>query len=126
MQPGIVFNVQQQSTTAGDIRGELELARQRAQKVSKRKRDSTENYKVQFDVTIESLDVEKEKELKQKQRQVRNRLSAQQARERRKKYLQDLQQQIEADEQLLRDLQGQIERLEKDNDTLRKLILNRC
>ena len=66
--------------------------------------------------------IEDEKERKRLKRLLRNRVSAQQARERKKAYLGTLEQQMKAVETKLADAEDRIKVLERENQTLRQVL----
>eukprot|EP00892_Ulva_mutabilis_P010573 jgi/Ulvmu1/7889/UM004_0120.1 len=63
-----------------------------------------------------------EKEIKRLKRLLRNRVSAQQARERKKQYINDLEQQLQDKESALVDVKSKLQDVTSDNMTLRRLI----
>ncbi|CAL8469560.1 g9101 [Coccomyxa elongata] len=129
---------------------ELELARRRAEKAAEGKRANAAAARARRRATRPRLDertgdaeaegdashgeeddleaklaaTKDEKEAKRLRRLLRNRVSAQQARERKKSYVSNLEAQAKQSEQLIAKLQQEVKTLERENVMLRQVIRN--
>ncbi|CAK0784426.1 hypothetical protein CVIRNUC_007630 [Coccomyxa viridis] len=131
-------------------RQELELARRRAEKAAEGKRANAAQARAkrrasrprpedrpgeqgeggegsngeEDDLEAKLANTKDEKEAKRLRRLLRNRVSAQQARERKKSYVSNLEQQAKAHEQSVVKLEQKVKTLERENNMLRQIIKN--
>lgn len=123
-------------------RKELELAKQRAERAaaSRSVSRSLSSPSADWDTDVELLklspdaqyafvnesleNLENESEAKKLKRLLRNRLSAQQARERKKKYVGQLEHRIQQQLSMIRALEVELQSVKQQNTVLRRLIIN--
>ncbi|CAL5229736.1 g13116 [Coccomyxa viridis] len=131
-------------------RQELELARRRAEKAAEGKRANAAQARAkrrasrprledrqseqgeggegsngeEDDLEAKLANTKDEKEAKRLRRLLRNRVSAQQARERKKSYVSNLEQAAKGNEQQIAKLTQQVKTLERENGMLRQIIKN--
>lgn len=126
---------------------ELEMARKRAEKAAEGKRANAEAAKQRFkrkkgeraeaarlemeearqgndEIEHKLSIVEDQKEVKRLKRLLRNRVSAQQARERKKSYVSTIEEKVQEQDQQLAQYKQHVQKLERENGMLRQVIKN--